>query len=255
MPRNCPVCTAQALVDIQAGDTQVESCPGCGGLWFDPGTLERFPHRPSAKHFHLAALHAPNRCRKGGHAIGRALAKCARCGGAPALCPACGARLAMVPTPVCAVDVCTQCEGIWLDAGEFELLEKVNWDEPTPAPTPAAPAARGGWEVPAATDAPAREDPWRAPGQSEPLSQRTGDGTHPFTCRHCGAALSVYDAWAYDGDSYCDACRPKGAVSGRELPPDFLPARTGWVYHRHYGWWGDILEGLFQVWTSSRGRW
>jgi hypothetical protein len=159
----------------------------------------------------------------------------------------------MVPTPVCAVDVCVQCEGIWLDAGEFELLEKVDWDAPEHALPPAP--ARGGWEVPAATDAAELADPWRAPGQSEPLAQRTGgDRAHPFSCRHCGAALSVYDAWAYDGESYCAGCRPKGAVSGRELPPDFGPDPGGLIYHRRYGFWADILEGLFRTWSYSRRR-
>ena len=40
-------------------------------------------------------------------------------------CPKCGADLAEVTTHHVAVDVCPDCKGMWLDAGELDLLRKV----------------------------------------------------------------------------------------------------------------------------------
>ena len=40
-------------------------------------------------------------------------------------CPKCGADLTEVSREHVAVDVCGECGGIWLDAGELELLSKV----------------------------------------------------------------------------------------------------------------------------------
>ena len=40
-------------------------------------------------------------------------------------CPKCGANLAEVTREHVAVDVCASCGGMWLDAGELEVLRKV----------------------------------------------------------------------------------------------------------------------------------
>ena len=40
-------------------------------------------------------------------------------------CPRCGADLKQLDREHVAVDVCGECGGMWLDAGELELLSKV----------------------------------------------------------------------------------------------------------------------------------
>lgn len=40
-------------------------------------------------------------------------------------CPKCGGDLKEVSSDQVAVDVCTDCGGMWLDAGELALLRKV----------------------------------------------------------------------------------------------------------------------------------
>lgn len=40
-------------------------------------------------------------------------------------CPKCGADLVEVTTHHVTVDVCPDCKGMWLDAGELDLLRKV----------------------------------------------------------------------------------------------------------------------------------
>ena len=40
-------------------------------------------------------------------------------------CPKCGADLQEITREHVAVDVCRECGGLWLDAGELEILQKV----------------------------------------------------------------------------------------------------------------------------------
>jgi hypothetical protein len=191
-------------------------------MWFDAGMLERFPERPSVRPFLPAARQAASRCRKLGHLVPRAMAACASCRSAPVGCPACGSRLSLVVTSACAIDICVQCEGVWLDAGEFEQLEGVK------APSlkkPAAPvaAAKAGWEVPEATAGGA--DPWKGPGADRPLAPTSADGVSlassvAMHCHTCGRRPSMSDTWAKEGNVYCGDCRPRGATSGSNLPKD-----------------------------------
>ncbi len=240
--RSCPICEAQPLQPRTVQGVEIDTCARCGGLWFDAGKLERFPDRPSAKVFLSIARHAPGRCRRVGHPVGRALMRCADCGAAPAHCPACGWRLAMVPTPACAIDICIHCQGVWLDAGEFELLRAA------PSATGITAARFQGWEIPEPSQA--AKDPWLGPGQSQ-APQRTGyvpNVRAPFSCRFCGASLDLAGAWAYEGDIYCAHCRPAGAVSSRELPMDSdlmlvePNCRNGWG-HRLLRLLIDVVNG------------
>lgn len=222
MARSCPLCPSQALSSVMASDVEVEVCPRCHGMWFDGGELERFPDRPSVRPFLPAARQAASRCRKLGHLVPRSLAACASCRSLPVGCPACGARLSLVVTSACAIDVCVQCEGVWLDAGEFELLQGVTG----PAPTKTAPekkAAASGWEVPEATAV--GPDLWRGPGSDRPLHplpllEARLSSASTMACAHCGRQTSLGQAWAKDGDVYCGDCRPAGATSGARLPKD-----------------------------------
>jgi len=122
----------------------------------------------------------------------------------------------MVATSRCAVEVCTRCRGVWLDAGELELLENV------PLPPTAAtvkPGARQGWEIPAATDV-GGPDPYRAPGQLHALT----DGPKRvlgLICKHCEAQVPGEEAYAFEGDVFCVNCRPEGAVAGADATPFF----------------------------------
>ena len=215
---NCPICERQALKPITVQSVEIETCSRCGGLWFESGKLQRFPDRPSAKALLPLAQHAPGRCRRAGHPVAQALMRCATCGSPPAECPSCNLRLAMVLTPACAIDVCVRCEGVWLDAGEFEALRGMAGFATTSERR--MPPSPGGWEIPAPST-PAK-DPWLGPGQLQApfKASEIPNVRAPFSCRQCGASLSVANAWAFDGEIYCEACRPPGAVSSRDLPTD-----------------------------------
>lgn len=174
MARPCPLCENEPLRPLRVSDVEVDTCPRCHGLWFDRGELERFPDRPPVRAFLAAARQAPSRCRKRGHLVAREQAVCATCRSAPVACPGCGSRLGRVVTSACSLDVCPRCEGVWLDAGQFELLEGVTNPQARPAG-----------------------------GVTAAATQR---------CSACAVGLQLRDAFAYEGDVYCARCRPPGAV-------------------------------------------
>jgi len=147
----------------------------------------------------------------------------------------------MVPTQVCAIDICLGCHGIWLDAGELEMLKRAGPVSASPRREPAS--THGNWEIPAPST-PAK-DPWLAPGQLQ-APQRVSeipDARAPFNCRQCGTSLALAQAWAYDGDIYCDGCHPPGAVSSSQLPADH-PAKK-----RPAGAAGELLNLLLSLLT------
>lgn len=174
MARPCPLCENELLRPLRVSHVEIDTCARCHGLWFDRGELERFPDRPPVRSFLAMKGQTFSRCRKSGHPVGRAEAVCPACRSGPVRCPACGERLRRVVTSASPVDVCPSCEGVWLDAGAFEALGGVTAVVPQPRPAP--PAA--------------------------------------MACSRCGVGLQVSEAYVYDGEVYCGACRPPGAVSG-----------------------------------------
>lgn len=237
MSRNCPVCPKWALSVVRAGDVEIDVCPSCEGMWLDRGELELFPDRPATRELLSRARLAPSRCRKNAHRVARGLMRCAGCGSDVCTCPACGQVLSTVGTVACVVEVCTACEGLWLDKGEFEALEGLESLAPPPAKN------EQGWVIPEATDHSGR-DPWLAPGQSRALvsQYRTPTLRAPFGCNHCDAVVAVHEAWAFQGEIYCSTCRPDGAVSGSDLPKGGSLLREVDALETHWGGWR--LRGL-----------
>lgn len=239
MARTCPICPRQPLTPVQASDVEVDLCPRCQGMWFDAGELELFPGRPSAQAFLAEARLAPGRCRSHGHRVPKGMGRCPQCGSGIAPCPSCGEGLSLVATPACAIDVCTACSGVWLDRGELEALEGV--EGPTRA-SERSPSSE--WEIPAPAPM-TGPDPWSAPGSTRALEAgRTR--TTSLACHHCGAVLSIVKAFSFEGDLYCAACRPAGAVSGAELPVD-----RRWDDPRERAsaqpYWPDLVRVLLRV--------
>jgi Zn-finger nucleic acid-binding protein len=248
LPMHCPLCEGKQLTEASIGGVPIEACTHCGGMWIGAGRLEKLPERPSVKVFLPLIQHAPGRCRRKGHPIPRAMVRCPTCGALPAECPECSAPLVMVPTPGCAIDICPRCEGVWLDRGEMESLRKTKAE---PAPTKPVPAgALRGWEVPAPS--PSAKDPWLGPGQVQAIvpSHRTVNVRAPLSCRLCDSSLSG-EAWAFDGDIYCSACRPQGAVSGHQLPRDWEPADQQARYHSGNGWGYRLLHSTIGLVTGE----
>jgi len=110
---NCPAC-ARELTTMTAGPITVDVCSGgCAGIWFD--------------HFELAKVDEQS------ESAGAALLEIPR---DPSIsvdltrrrtCPRCGPQFEMLRhfesiARKIAVDECPECGGIWLDAGELNVI-------------------------------------------------------------------------------------------------------------------------------------
>lgn len=124
MRRHCPICPQKPLRTIQASGVRVDTCDHCKGHWLEHEELERLTPAWKA-HAPWEALHdAPRRCPHARHHVPSTRELCALCGQAVARCPTCDDHLSQVRMQACAVDVCGQCHGLWLDASELELLTR-----------------------------------------------------------------------------------------------------------------------------------
>lgn len=90
----CPVCATPMEVERQ-GQTEVDVCPECGGLWLDGGELEQIVGAPVAPEV------AGAQYRK---------------------CPHCLRPMKRVVVGGVHLEQCALCEGFYLDAGELKQI-------------------------------------------------------------------------------------------------------------------------------------
>jgi Zn-finger nucleic acid-binding protein len=103
-------------------------CPSCAGLWLDGDSLTAVSPALASLAVHGSDLPpAPER---------RAVT-----------CPRCGVPARMAVMRGVALDVCASCTGVWLDAGEYEVITKAD-AAPEPAVGGTIRCARCGVETP-----------------------------------------------------------------------------------------------------------
>ena len=122
---SCPKCPAAKLDTLTikvhdrsvagrrgaTADLSVDRCPACGGIWFDPGELDKYL---DAKFHGLNSPELPAQSR-------------GRVDAMPAQCPRCliETRKGSAPNnPAVTADYCPRCGGLWLDGGELAQVEK-----------------------------------------------------------------------------------------------------------------------------------
>ena len=102
----CPKCKNSDLKGnrVKGHQFRVDLCRDCKGIWFDRNELE------SLLKISVKALTIPPNTRK-----------------QPFDCPRCRKPLYAFsyPQTMVIVDMCSQCEGIWLDADEFKEIKLV----------------------------------------------------------------------------------------------------------------------------------
>lgn len=102
----CPRCKSVNLKHgrVKSKNTIIDYCPVCKGIWFDAGELEE-----------VSALAAKDLQIQDG------AQKNAR------ICPRCRKLLYAFeyPQTFVLVDMCSNCKGLWLDAGELKEIEAV----------------------------------------------------------------------------------------------------------------------------------
>ncbi|WNG46098.1 hypothetical protein F0U60_19755 [Archangium minus] len=167
---------------------ELERCPKCGGCWGGRGRIQK-AFGASAWHQLIGGLTVRN---------------CVEC------------RILMTPAVLpsnVAVEVCSACHGMFLDAGE---LEQLGVREPSRSP------ARSGLPKPAGTPRPAAAPPPPPPMpaheehelpsvqislEDEPPTERAGT----FECIECGQRKSLREGQALRDGLACRACMKRRA--------------------------------------------
>jgi Zn-finger nucleic acid-binding protein len=117
---NCPAC-GNPLASRKAGSIVVDVCEGgCGGVWFDNFELRRIDevgaHEIRSVHRDFS-LHVDLDSRR----------VCPRCPGQVMF------RRFFSRLRRTQIDECPNCAGIWLDAGEFDAIERELSESPDTA--------------------------------------------------------------------------------------------------------------------------
>ncbi|MDG6220948.1 MAG: zf-TFIIB domain-containing protein [Candidatus Thermoplasmatota archaeon] len=103
--KDCPRCwvvMSKEKLPVFGPDIEVDACPKCQGVWFDPGELSRAV----------------------GKRVGNYLTKhIGTKSDSKLVCPRCGGLMDFEYADDVEVDACTKCGGAWLDAGELEKLK------------------------------------------------------------------------------------------------------------------------------------
>ena len=130
----CPVCVGARMEKIhvrdRSGTLTLDTCPRCGGLWFERGEVGQLSTRnPSS-----LRTHVPTRADRvrppclGCHApLDRDEEKCAVCGERNVLhCPSCDREMDRREHAGLILDFCRDCHGVWFDNAELSAIWRVN---------------------------------------------------------------------------------------------------------------------------------
>jgi Zn-finger nucleic acid-binding protein len=130
----CPVCVGARMDKVhirdRSGTLTLDTCPRCGGLWFERGEVGQLSARkPSAIH-----MHVPTRVDRvrppclGCHApLDRDAEKCEACGERNVLhCPACDREMDRREHAGLILDFCRHCHGVWFDNAELSAIWRLN---------------------------------------------------------------------------------------------------------------------------------
>ena len=101
MSRECPRCHVKLEI-VYDKDIELDECSQCGGLWFDPNELNK--------------IIGGEKSVEGMIFVSNKLGEQLRC-------PDCNIPMEYCTVEGVTVDICQECEGIWLDYGELELLK------------------------------------------------------------------------------------------------------------------------------------
>ncbi len=124
----CPRDGVGTLLDRQSGrrgEFRADVCPRCGGVWFDKGEITRLT---------------------GDREVERLVVDYAA-GASEFPCPRCARAMASRPVGDVAVDVCTNCHGVWFDRDELETVARTMAGERVLEGTGPITGGFGHWEA------------------------------------------------------------------------------------------------------------
>lgn len=111
----CPRCGQTALEETTFAEHKLDLCRRCGGLWCEPTDWERDELGP-------LPMHGRERAEPGHERAPDVMVA----GKSGLLCPHCQRPLTILKAgapPICEIDQCDHCGGIWFDHQEWEHLE------------------------------------------------------------------------------------------------------------------------------------
>lgn len=113
----CPRCQTALEIDTireRSGMIEVDRCPKCTGIWFDKGELQQVEKITEPVLFEIRRL--PNEEEQ------LEIMDCPSCGEGHPM-----EKHSHFRDENVIFDICTNCEGIWLDGGELEAIQQENW--------------------------------------------------------------------------------------------------------------------------------
>ena len=106
----CPLCSDTTLIQRDCEGTQIDVCESCGGLWLDKGELNKIAH-PIQGDIEFCSHESSGQ---------QSLTEL--------LCPTCEneklRKAKFIEFTDIALDYCPKCDGIWLDKGELDAINK-----------------------------------------------------------------------------------------------------------------------------------
>jgi len=170
----CPSCLEEMRV-FRFGKLELDSCAVCGGFWFDRGELERLVP-PAAVRQALTRAKPAVSCRACGGPVGEQ--GCERCDRPVASCPRCEVPLSQAKVHELQLDGCPRCSGVFLDAGELQLLGN---------------------------------DAAQLDALQVAVDAASSKNTEGLRCSQCGKELTESVAFSLGEDRYCGSGAPTGA--------------------------------------------
>ncbi len=107
----CPKCFKTDLIQVEEQGIELDYCQKCGGIWFDQGELQHLIEKKVQLTF--------DQIKKEETPLMEDFKE--------ANCPRCSILMSKAPDRDIAnltIDQCSQCDGVWLDGGEFNRLSK-----------------------------------------------------------------------------------------------------------------------------------
>ena len=111
MKRDCPHCFVGLGKEfIQKGlwAVELDTCSSCKGLYLDKGELLKLTSNRPLHNLTTKYLGVDSDSKL--------------------LCPGCGSIMDMEPVGEVEIDVCLQCNGVWLDSEELDYLKNLESD-------------------------------------------------------------------------------------------------------------------------------
>ena len=115
--KNCPRCEIPleiTYINERGGKIEVDKCPNCKGIWFDKGELNELEKIVEPVLIEFRKIPKDIDQLNG------------------LWCPNCTPQKMMDKKihprdEEVIIDICSKCEGVWLDPGELEAIQKENW--------------------------------------------------------------------------------------------------------------------------------